>query len=335
MSKSIKTSPLPPSPLPALIAHADWSVSPKKRWMALARLDLTGHYFLSAPEPVGELPSLAFRLVSQVKKQGWVLLGLDFPIGLPQSYAAKAGIDNFLNLLPVLGSGPWSDFYQVAAKREEISIGRPFYPLRPGGTRQRHLIEALGVASVHELRRICERARPGRRAAAPLFWTMGAQQVGKAAICGWQGLFNPAMEDPGIKVAIWPFSGEMPDLCQPGWLVMAETYPAEFYTQLGIEFHREKSSGKSGKRVQASRVAQARRLITWLESQRVFRTPPLDQQIRDGFGPSPDGEDRFDAVIGLIGMLNLFLGLQPLVEPPPGIIREVEGWILGQGLTST
>lgn len=301
--------------------------------MALARLDQTGRYYLSEPEPVGELPSLASRLVSRVGKQGWALLGLDFPIGFPRAYATKAGIDNFLKILPVLGSGQWSDFYRVAAKREEISIGRPFYPLRPGGTRQRHLIEALEVSSIHELRRICERARPGRRAAAPLFWTLGAQQVGKAAICGWQGLLNPAMIDPGIRVAIWPFSGEMPSLCQSGCLVMAETYPAEFYTHLGIEFHRDKSSGKSGKRVQASRAAQARRLITWLESHRVSLVPPLDQQIQDGFGPSPDSEDQFDAVIGLIGMLNLFLGVQPLVEPPPGIIREVEGWILGQGLT--
>ena len=36
---------------------------------------------------------------------------------------------------------------------------------------------------------------PGRRAAAPIFWTLGAQQVGKAAIAAWRELLQAQHHD--------------------------------------------------------------------------------------------------------------------------------------------
>jgi hypothetical protein len=54
--------------------------------------------------------------------------------------------------------------------------------------------------------------------------------------------------------------------------------------------------------------------------------------VMDGFGDSLDGEDRFDALVGLYGMINLILGDHPIGEPTlPQIIR-IEGWIFGQEL---
>ena len=58
--------------------------------------------------------------------------------------------------------------------------------------------------------------------------------------------------------------------------------------------------------------------------------PELRVDMEFGFGPKPGGEDPFDAVVGLFGMLNLLLGLRPLDEPVGRRLREVEGWILGQ-----
>jgi hypothetical protein len=58
----------------------------------------------------------------------------------------------------------------------------------------------------------------------------------------------------------------------------------------------------------------------------------LELAIRDGFGPAKDGEDAFDAAIGLFGMLNILLGQRAFREPPDGRLRKIEGWILGQTL---
>ena len=61
--------------------------------------------------------------------------------------------------------------------------------------------------------------------------------------------------------------------------------------------------------------------------------PTLNTQIQQGFGPSPDGEDRFDAVIGLLGMLNVLIGGRPSGEPTSVPVQVLEGWILGQAFT--
>ena len=52
--------------------------------------------------------------------------------------------------------------------------------------------------------------------------------------------------------------------------------------------------------------------------------------IQHRFGAHPDGEDAFDAMVGLLGMLNVVLGLRSAGDPPPGAAPDVEGWILGQ-----
>ena len=56
----------------------------------------------------------------------------------------------------------------------------------------------------------------------------------------------------------------------------------------------------------------------------------LTEKILDGFGPSPSGEDPFDAVVGPFGMVDT---LNRAVEPglpDDTAIRSVEGWMFGQ-----
>jgi hypothetical protein len=55
----------------------------------------------------------------------------------------------------------------------------------------------------------------------------------------------------------------------------------------------------------------------------------LETQIDDGFGPSPDGEDDFDAVVGLFGMLNVILGFRRPGLEEELLVRSIEGWMLG------
>lgn len=310
------------APGPALVAHADWSVDAKKRWMAVAVREGDA-WRLGPPEPVGGLDRLFPRLRDRARG-GPVLAGFDFPIGLPAAYARTAGIDDFPGLLRGLGAD--AAFWRVCETAGEIGPDRPFYPHRPGGTRQAHLLHGLGLSSMDDLRRRCERTTPDRPAACPLFWTLGGNQVGKAAITGWRDLIGPALHDPAPDIALWPFDGYLVDLLRPGRLVVTETYPAEFYRHLGVRF----GGGRGGKRSQAARRANAVPLIAQAEAAGTALDPDLSGTIRDGFGAGRDGEDRFDAVVGLLGMLDRVLGIRPFPEPSDPQIRRVEGWIFGQ-----
>ena len=314
---------------PQLVLHADWSVRPQKRWMVRAVLD-NGRYHLHAPEKVGSLDDWFARLKRSINSDGSMLVGLDFSIGLPLAYAEQVGISNFVAWLPQAGHGTWQGFYEVARTEDEIGWKRPFYPQAPGGTRQQHLLDALEVTEMDQLRRQCELARPGRRAAAPLFWTMGAQQVGKATITGWRELIAPALQNPVLQVAIWPFAGELDVLLKLDQIVLAEVYPTEIYDWLGIAFLPQPGR-KSGKRVQTDRQANVPALLAAADALNVNVLPACYRAIVDGFGAGADGEDPFDAMVGVLGMLWMVEGKRPLHEPTDNEIRKIEGWILGQG----
>jgi hypothetical protein len=66
---------------------------------------------------------------------GSALLGFDFPLGVPHAYAERAGIGAWCDFLATLDGDAGREFFAVATRREEISLRRPFYPQRPGGTR--------------------------------------------------------------------------------------------------------------------------------------------------------------------------------------------------------
>jgi len=309
--------------LPDIVVHADWSVRPGKRWMAHGTRQSDGGYLAHAPQPVGGPATLLYRLRSWAGPRGVVLAGFDFPIGLPFHYARAVGVDDFVALLPRLGGGEWESFYRVAERAEEIGLHRPFYPQRPGGAERRHLVEGPGVQHFGELRRICERGGRGRPEAAPLFWTLGAKQVGKAAISGWRDMLAPALRDPALDVALWPFSGALRTLLQRGRVVVAETYPAEYYDRLGIPLPTRKGR-------QAFRAMATRALHAWLKRREIDVTLALAEAAEAGYGEGADGEDRFDAVVGLLGMLDILLGGRPPGAPRDERIGRVEGWILGR-----
>lgn len=312
-------------PPPSLIVHADWSVSASKRWMALGVLTANGRYHLHAPTPIEQSLDWLRRL-RQMAGVRALLVGVDFPIGLPLAYARQIGSPSFLALLPQLGQGAWQMFYQVAQTPAQISLQRPFYPQRPGQSRLQHLLAGLNLSHADQLRRQCDLRQNGRRAAAPLFWTMGAQQVGKAAIHGWQTVLTSALQMPELRAAIWPFSGTMHELLQDGRLVLAEAYPGEFYRQLGLQFPR----GAGGKRAQAGRQHNATRLLACAAHHQITLDAALEKAIATGFGAAPDGEDRFDATVGALGLIQGVMAQRPFPEPANPDIRRIEGWIWGQ-----
>jgi len=304
---------------PSHIYHADWGTDPNKRWIARGQLGFDGRYTAEAPRPVGDHKHLITSIRSELGSEGCALVGFDFPIGVPERYANAAGIEEFKSFLLELGAGTWADFFTVARIDSEISIHRPFYPFRPGGTQQAHVLEALGVQHIDDLRRQCERKQNGRRAACALFWTLGANQVGKGAIVGWRDVLAPALRHDQ-NVALWPFDGRLGELLQPGKIVIAETYPAECYGWFFSEPLRGKGKLEVRRRVGTD-------VLSWAINRGVELTAALRAEIEAGF---PEGDDAFDAVVGLFGMIEVVTGRRQAGEPHGDRTRRVEGWILGQ-----
>ena len=56
----------------------------------------------------------------------------------------------------------------------------------------------------------------------------------------------------------------------------------------------------------------------------------IDSAMSDGFGMSDIGEDQFDSVVGLLGMLAVVLRVRSDGAPHDEAVRSTEGWILGQ-----
>jgi len=306
-----------------VVAHADWSKYAAKRRVAIAAVDRDGSYHAYATQAVTDPNALLRDLSVQAGNAGSVLVGFDFPIGLPHTYAKLVGIERFLLALDEFGGTEWPDFYHVAATIEEIYLKRPFYPDSPGGRRRQHLSSRLGI-SFDGLYRQCEKAHPGRNAACPLFWTLGGQQVGKAAISGWQEVLASGLKSKTVD--IWPFSGRLAELLKPGRLVAVETYPAEFYGPLGIRSPQRRFS----KRDPSDRRESSSALLAAAEKSRITLEPSLREEIEGGFGVFTDGDDRFDALTGLFGMVQTLSGWDDGQEALTEELRHIEGWIFGQ-----
>ncbi len=248
-------------------------------------------------------------------------LGVDLPLGLPRAYAARLAERDFLQFLT--STAPRPDFFKVCASLADVGPDRPFYPARgiAGMTRLAHA-EALGFDSAAALARACDRATAERPAGAPLFWTLGANQVGKAAIAAWQRMLIPALS-AGEDVWIWPFAGAFRTLLAPNAVALAETYPAEALCHFGIQL-------KGSKRRQSDRAAVADQLRSAMAALHVLADLALDQALADGFGHDAAGEDRFDSVLGVLCVLNVLAGNRPDTAPPDPWILRWEGWVLGQ-----
>jgi hypothetical protein len=211
----------------------------------------------------------------------------------------------------------------VCATLDEVGPGRPFYPARGvrGMTRAAHAA-ALGLGGPAGLSRLCDRATAERPAGAPLFWTLGANQTGKAAITAWRDLLLPALALPAPP-ALWPFEGDFLALLARRDVVLAETYPAEAMRHFSIRMG-------GSKRRQADRAALGDGLADAMRTLNATPEPEMRAALADGFGADAAGEDRFDSVLGALCVLNVLAGRRPDGVPDDPWLRRWEGFVLGQ-----
>jgi hypothetical protein len=306
------------------LIHADWSVTPGKRWVAVAERR-TARWTVSGPELVGPAGALLERAFAAAAEGQRLLVGFDFPIGVPAAYGALTKLESFRHLLHKLGGGEWSQFFEVAKSPSDIRISRPFYPLvSKKGVSRAELVAGLGVRSFDDLLRVCERRTEYRRAACSLFWTLGGNQVGKGALTGWQEIIRPALQR---GAALWPFDGTLPDLANAPGVVLAETYPAEAYRMVNAGFRHGES-----KRRQADRRSKGAAVLAWAERHGIVFSADASAALNSGFGSQSNGEDQFDAAMGPLKMIEVTDGRRVERErtKQPAETANWEGWILGR-----
>jgi hypothetical protein len=151
------------------------------------------------------------------------------------------------------------------------------------------------------------------------FWTLGAQQCGRAAAAGWDEVIRPALRERG-DMALWPFDGPLGQLLRRYRITVAETYPREFYPLLDPPRRWSKRRRDDRARLAGSVAALAERVGEVPEA-------ALAAALCDGL----DGDHDFDALVGLLGMLAVLRGqiADGLPDDDPAI-QSVEGWMLGR-----
>lgn len=307
--------------LPHLVVHSDWGVKHSKRWAVRATLSGT-RYLVSDPFNIQRAETLVEESLQAAGEKGPALLGFDFAFGVPVQYAQHRGIGDFLTLVaegdPLL--------FEAAAEMFQVLPERPFLAVAAKGDTKATFLSRIGLTDDGQLRR-CETRTPYRRDARCIFWP-GAGQVAGATRSGWKEVLRPALRSPARKrrqVRVWPFDGQLAELIQPATLTLVETYPAEFYAHLGM-------NGQD-KGVHAWRSAQGPKLLKAAYEMDIALDDGLRRQIDGGFGAGDDGEDKFDAAVGTLGLLRVALGLGRSDAPQDDDVRRVEGWIVSRPAT--
>lgn len=308
---------------PELVVAADWSVARNGRRLAVAKLraDKRSYEIHDAPDEISDPSRLLEQLAVYKQADATALVGFDFPIGLPRKYAVANNIKGFRAGLELFENAPeWQDFY------EPSDHPSPHQPFAPKSSRSRlkraELARALGLSAESDLLRMCDRRTATRYQAESVFYLRFAKQVGRSAIQGWRDVIAPARS----QVRLWPFDGDLNTvLLKPGF-VIAEIYPAETVTQLGLLLG--PGTGKS-KRRKEDRAEACATLLAGAELSGISMSSVVERLLKSGC----DSEHDFDALISLLGMIQLVQGSRGTNAPTDESVRTTEGWILGQDPT--
>lgn len=219
------------------------------------------------------------------------LLGVDAPLGVPATWAERAEIGSFRELVCGLSEDVLAALLEPARAPAQVHAMRPFL-VPPRGVRLRDLAARLGLAPEELPRRCDQLAR-----AHPLFWCVGPRQVGRAAARFWREVLRPRWCLGAL--AVWPFDGTLEALLRRARPVVLELYPT--LVRRSFAFHVERAAlllgGERAERLAAVAAHGAKRT------------------------------DADDAAFALV-QLHAFL-VDPREPPPDPAVLSLEGWIAG------
>jgi hypothetical protein len=335
----------PSSRGPSMIIHCDWSVDPNKQCLVVAQRSATGFYEVRGPQSVGGMTSkkgnkqshsplldlIAESSSTAAGNAGGLWLGFDFPIGVPSGWAEKAGFRNFRDVLKRL-SNDSAKMFEPCTTFNDASADRPFVENLRGEGIQAKWACRIGFPMQDRklvgLKRVCE-VEGGQS----LFWLVGANQVGKAALNGWRNILLPLLgignengpgnlpEPSAIKLYPHDLAPNFAFQSDANSVVIFETYPAIAWKMLcKRETYRKTST--------SDRKSIGSRIIEWADQLNASLVDGLRAEIESGFD-CKNGDDRMDALIGALHMIEVAQSGQ-LSTPTTGVNLRLEGWILGR-----
>ena len=138
---------------------------------------------------------------------------------------------------------------------------------------------------------------------------------------------------PPGSCRLWPFEGPLDALLDGrGDVVVAETYPREFYQHIKPP---NSPPGPWSKRRRLDRLQWMPQLLLVAMGLGVDWDPDVQQRVENGFSDGVNGEDEFDAMVGLLGMIGVVQEvLRAGVPRNDPAVETVEGWILGRRATA-
>ena len=149
---------------------------------------------------------------------------------------------------------------------------------------------------------------------------MGGAQVGPAAIAGWRDVIQPSLD----HIKLWPFDGDFSPLLSHEGVTIAEIYPAEAYLHLGVKIGSGRGRTKTSR---ADRKAASEHWSIQFSKGQICFSNAAQSSVQWGF----HSEDDFDAMAGLLCTLQIVTGERGCDVPDAIEVKQIEGWILGQG----
>jgi hypothetical protein len=306
---------------PSTILCADWGKESAKRAVYLA--DVDGRVVRRVP---GEAWSLA-RLLEEAQRFtsiGSVLVTVDAPLGVPESYLAalnkvRSGqpLGTFLDLLASISSMP--RFFDGTSVPEEWRLDCPFFAVpRAADGGLSAYVDAAASRGVSIRRSI-----DVKTAAKSVFIKSGIPgSVGSAACALWQELAPLLRRDRTFTV--WPFEGDLQMLLRTSSVVVGEIYPRAAYATALLPMspisRSRLSIAKTDAGVRRQAIASLRE-AGWIHS--------LGVKF-ENLAEAEAGEDDFDACLTAAALVRCVLEGSPLEHADDSAAR-AEGGMLGTG----
>lgn len=302
------------------ILCADWGKEPVKRAVYVA--DVAARVVRRLPGKAWSLAGL-FTEAQRWKSTGSVLVTVDAPVGVPESFLAASSrvlpgppAVTFLDLLANTESMP--RFFDASTAPGDWRLERPFFAVPAGIGGLNLYVDAAASHNVTLKRRI-----DIQTAANSVFIKSGIPgSVGSAACALWRELVPLLRKDRSF--AIWPFDGDLHTLLRTPSVVVGEIYPRAAYATALLPMPpsaRPRLGLAKTKRGDRREAIAALREADWIHS--------LGMTL-ENLAEAEANEDDFDACLTAAALARCVLEGTPVAQAHTSATH-AEGGMLGLG----